>query len=856
MNKNNRSGGVKFRELEYSQSPAKNIQDKNNVLRCKEDILKLFAKPSLENDSSKENSVEALAEKSSQENVASVGKRPQMKPRIDIIREKPRLAVVQSNFVDSSAKALSPSSNKKIYNVMIGKISTRKHKQWDSDGLLEVTGTSAVLKDAKGKYIGRTTVKPETIEEGFRICMSGKEIEIVELASLDDIQARQGSGNQHDNDSYESVAPPPAKKARTTKAFVPVKSGSSLHFNYEPLVMPHPPLDFEWSQDRDEQKIHEVSVDGCLASVLRPHQREGVVFLYKCIMGMNDPKFKGAILADEMGLGKTLQCICLIWTLLKKGPTGKPVLKKVLIVTPSSLCGNWNKEFGRWLGSMKISPYVVESNKRKVKDFTKTPRACVMIVSYETLVKNIDDVKKVNFDLMICDEGHRLKNSEVKAIKLLSKLNCQRQILLTGTPLQNDLQEFYTLANFVNPGILGSFSEFKSYYEHPIVNSKRAAADEEEVAIGQARAQELHERSKTFILRRTNNLIDRYLPKKHELVVFCRLTREQENLYSLTTDYWFNRSLIGGCVTAPLIVVMALKKICNHPYLFTSEKNQILDEVLPNVPTNLSSINTSLAYSSKFKVVQSIFQELKSTQEKIVLISYFTQTLDLLEKICCSEQLQFCRLDGNTPAAARNKIVDRFNSKDNSCTRGVGLNLVGASRLILFDSDWNPANDAQAMARIWRDGQKRSVYIYRLLTTGTIEEKIYQRQINKMGLSDAVIDANYLSSLKLSASELKDLFTLDSQTLSVTHDLMECICNGSGDIPCNEVTESQQSNSEDSRDCQLALKKAQPQHQITINQLLSWQHFKQPVSLDLLKELMLQHVQQYVTFIFKNTVEK
>lgn len=181
--------------------------------------------------------------------------------------------------------------------------------------------------------------------------------------------------------------------------------------------MPHPPIDFDWSNENDTLKIHEVSVDGCLASVLRPHQREGVIFLYKCIMGMNDSNFNGAILADEMGLGKTLQCISLIWTLLKKGPYGKPVVKRVLIVAPSSLCGNWNKEFKRWLGTIKIAPFVVEG-KQKVKDFLKSPRACVMIISYDSFIRNVDEINKLNFDLIICDEGHRLKNSEVKTLKV------------------------------------------------------------------------------------------------------------------------------------------------------------------------------------------------------------------------------------------------------------------------------------------------------------------------------------------------------------------------------------------------------------------------------------------------------
>ncbi|KAJ8672727.1 hypothetical protein QAD02_003987 [Eretmocerus hayati] len=860
MNRNNRSGGIKFRELDYSHNTTSIDEVKKNDLRSKEDVLKLFAvshdvpvkEGNCENviitdDIPDSTGAKVIDEPNAQ--VLKIVTQPKSEKE-NVIKE----LGVQSNTVDSCA--VKTVSNKRIYNVMIGKISTRKHKVWDSDGFLEVTDKRAVLKDENGKVLGSITVKPDTIEEGSRLCMGGKEIEIVDQASSQDVQSSQ-SCNQK-----KETTEPPQKKTKLSKNFVPVKSGCKLNFNYEPLIMPNPPVDLD--QDT-EQKLHEVSVDGCLCSVLRPHQREGITFLYKCIMGMNNPNYKGAILADEMGLGKTLQCIALIWTLLKKGPYngGKPVLKRVIITAPASLCGNWNKEFKRWLGSIKISPYVVDS-KQKVKDFTKTPRARVMIISYEMFLRNVDDVNSLNFDLLICDEGHRLKNSEVKLIKSLNQLSCRRRILLTGTPVQNDLQEFYTLANFVNPGIFGSFSEYKAYYEQAIVKSQFTTTEEEEVSEGQARAKELYERSRSFIIRRTNHLINQYLPQKHELVVFCRPTLEQKNLYSLVTDYWFNRAFIEGNAN-PLAVITVLKKICNHPFLFTSEKGNILDEVLPSIPTNLSAINNSTLYSSKFEMVKAVFQDLKQTQEKIVVVSYFTQTLDLLERVCHAESLQFCRLDGNTATKARTKIVDNFNSKDNSNCRvfllsakagGVGLNLVGASRLILFDSDWNPANDLQALARIWREGQKRSTYLYRFLTTGTIEEKIYQRQISKTGLSEAVVDATYgESSLKLSKSELKDLFTLDTQTFSVTHDLMGCDCFES-DLEENLSEEEVDKGSSESRNCQFDLKRKRPQQQVSINQLLSWQHYKQPIPEDLLKDLMLHQVRDIITFIFKNTLEK
>lgn len=162
----------------------------------------------------------------------------------------------------------------------------------------------------------------------------------------------------------------------------------------------------------------QVSVDACLTNVLRPHQRDGVIFLYECIMGIKIENNFGAILADEMGLGKTLQCITLIWTLLKKGPFGKPVLKHVLIVTPSSLCNNWKKEFIHWLGSHRIFPFVADS-KNKPQNFKRQPRSQVLIISYEMFVRSYEEIKEINFDLIICDEGHRLKNSNIQAAKVI-----------------------------------------------------------------------------------------------------------------------------------------------------------------------------------------------------------------------------------------------------------------------------------------------------------------------------------------------------------------------------------------------------------------------------------------------------
>ncbi|KOC70712.1 DNA repair and recombination protein RAD54B [Habropoda laboriosa] len=652
-------------------------------------------------------------------------------------------------------------SNKIIFHVVMGKKSTRKHKKWEDDGILEVTGKYAILKDTEGHIIHRTTVKPESLVEGFRMYMDNKEIEIIDRAT---------SKCLPNESSQKPIPEPPAKKFKSSssKSCLPLGSlYTELKLRCDPLVMPSINLSKDWVENGTSENEKEVSVDTCLVNVLRPHQRRGIVFLYKCIMGLNTPNYFGAILADEMGLGKTLQCIAFIWTLLKKGPYGHPTVKNVLIVTPSSLCNNWNKEFKHWLGFHRISPYVVNA-KNKPKDFKKQIRNSVMIISYDMLIRCQEEIEQIVFDLIICDEGHRLKNNDIKVAKILKNSNCKRKILLTGTPMQNDLQEFFSLIDFVNPGILGSNHEFKNYYENPIVASRCPNASYDVVSLGTERASELHEKTKSFILRRTQETINEYLPSKHELIIFCRLSNEQESLYSHVTDIWFNKSILNNSVPH-LTIITTLKKICNHPELFYNEKNEFLQSDFKN-SSKISNIKdvSKKSYCGKISVVQALMRNLRKTDEKLVLISYYTQTLDLLETVCNAEGLQFLRLDGSTSSSARSKIVERFNSKcDNSKVfllsakaGGVGLNLPGASRLILFDSDWNPASDSQAMARIWRDGQKKDVYIIRLLTTGTIEEKIFQRQINKASLSETVVNLNCIASLKLSTSELKvRLFT-------------------------------------------------------------------------------------------------
>nr|XP_012228606.1 PREDICTED: DNA repair and recombination protein RAD54B-like isoform X2 [Linepithema humile] len=753
----------------------------------------------------------------------------------------------ETSSVDSSQ-----ADTKIVFNVMYGKVTSKKHKTWDGDGLLEVIGKSATLKDLDGKIMGKTRIDPNNAVAGFRFIIGQKQIEITDEVSQELVPEK--NSKKIIEESLQN------RLQASTKPFVPLLSPTKtgLVLNHEPLVMPYMNSCAAWISPENLQKEQEVLVDSCLAAKLREHQRQGIVFLYECVMGLRASDYFGAILADEMGLGKTLQCITLIWTMLKKGPYGKPIVKRVLIITPSSLCNNWDKEFTKWLGSHRISPYVV-NGKNKPKDFNKHPRNSVMIISYEMFMKSHVEINEITFDLIICDEGHKLKNSDIKAAKLLYEINCKKRIILTGTPIQNDLMEFYTLIDLVNHGILGTPVEYKHYYEGPIVASQCPHADDDVLSLGNERAKELHERTKPFILRRTQQAINKYLPSKNEMVLFCSLSSEQQELYSLVTDAWYNKLCIQNKNIMHLSIITALKKICNHPNLFINDKENALHDILPKTTARTQQDENFTKYCGKVTIVQTLMRNLKKTDEKLVLVSYYTQTLDLLETVCTMERLKFLRLDGSTSSSTRSKVIEHFNTQTDDSrvfllsakAGGVGLNLPGASRLVLFDSDWNPASDAQAMARIWRDGQKRDVYIYRLLTTGTIEEKIYQRQISKIGLSESVVDLNHLGSLKLSATELKDLFTLTTDTVSLTHDLMNCSCSGQNNEHLS--TEKLEASDNETRDCQFTIQDKSSEKNLTMNQLLDWQHYKQPIPLDIMQGIMLTEISANITFIFKNS---
>ncbi|KAI0093730.1 DNA repair protein, SNF2 family [Irpex rosettiformis] len=575
---------------------------------------------------------------------------------------------------------------------------------------------------------------------------------------------------------------------------------------YNGLYNPHKSLKQLLGGGKDKKtKVNKVAVviDPRLCKVLRPHQVEGVKFLYKCTTGMLVENQYGCIMADEMGLGKTLQCIALLWTLIKQSPrAGKPTIEKCIIACPSSLVKNWANELEKWLGKDAISALAVDGKGTKAELLQKVARWVaaggrnvsqpVMIVSYETLRTLTAHIAGATIGLLLCDEGHRLKNSDSLTFVALNSLNVKRRVILSGTPIQNDLSEYFSLLNFANPNFLGSKNDFRKNFENAIIRGRDADASDAVKAESEKKLKELGGLVTKFIIRRTNDLLSKYLPVKYEQVVFCRPSNLQLELYRLFIKSPEIQALLRGTDSQPLKAINILKKLCNHPELLDLPSDLRGSDHL--IPEGFGGAGASARergrnqdvhceWSGKFLVLERFLHRIRTeTTDKIVLISNYTQTLDLFEKMLRSKKYGYFRLDGTMTINKRQKLVDQFNNPEgkefvfllSSKAGGCGINLIGANRLILFDPDWNPAADQQALARVWRDGQKKECFVYRFISTGTIEEKIFQRQANKQALSSAVVDEKEDTERHFSLDALRKLFLFNENTLCETHETFKC----------------------------------------------------------------------------------
>lgn len=311
-------------------------------------------------------------------------------------------------------------------------------------------------------------------------------------------------------------------------------------------------------------------------------------------------------------------------------------------------------------------------------------------------------------------------------------LQTKRRVLLSGTPIQNDLTEYYSLLNFVNPGMLGTSIEFRRQYENAIIKGQDANSTDKEREKAQAKLKELTNLVNKCLIRRTSALLTKYLPIKFEMVVCVKMSSVQVDLYkSFLKSDSVRREMMKSAdqkASMPALSnITSLKKLCNHPDLIydkIAERAEGFENAAKNLPSNYSTKDLRPELGGKLMLLDCMLASLKTnTTDKIVLVSNYTQTLDLFERLSRKRGYNYVRLDGTMTIKKRGKVVENFNKPDSqdfifmlsSKAGGCGLNLIGANRLIMFDPDWNPANDEQAMARVWRDGQKKPCFIYRFV---------------------------------------------------------------------------------------------------------------------------------------------
>eukprot|EP00736_Rhodelphis_marinus_P007109 Rmarinus@m.22148 len=716
----------------------------------------------------------------------------------------------------SKSESISPEDTPPImgyYSVAYRDRLNRKRKGYE-DGVLIVNHTTGkvMLKNMMGRDVTKSAVRSnrfqKMLKEGDELEVGSKDVEV--LAHLE--EQAFASGAAFLSHTSGKVVPSLQRFRKASTSLLQNKKQSDETTDPSKAQTTLPPNAVVLYSPQQTGEVP-VVVDPFLGNKLRPHQIEGVKFMYHCVTSEEEAyggQGSGCILADAPGLGKTLQTITLLWTLLKQSKTGKPKVKKALIVTPSSIVRNWSNEFRKWLGTQRLRPLVISGGSESastVDDFVKIERYQVLILSYDMARSYAEKLREIQIGVLVCDEGHRLKKlGGTKLWKNLTSLRVSRRVILSGTPLQNDLKEFFALAEFVKPGILGDLCMFRQVFEQPIVKGQCSTATPAERAIADSRCTELQRLTRSIMLRRTDAVLRCMLLPKTDVVLCCRPSAVQGAIYRefLRSKAVASALSLTEQSAIALTCVTQLRKLCNSPALLrnpdaeATESNstdaqivahevltKALEKIGPDEGIQKVQELEAVRFSGKFVVLGFILRAtIETAQEKIVVVSNYAATLSLIETYCKHVwNLPTLRLDGSTAVQQRQTIVDRFNATYQKATvfllsakaGGVGLNLTAARRLVLVEPDWNPATDRQAYGRVWRDGQKKPVFIYRLLLTGSIDEKIYQRQIMKQDLERSVGTGGEMTAQtarSMSRDELRAVFEFSQSTDSLTFDAL------------------------------------------------------------------------------------
>ncbi|KAL7231043.1 hypothetical protein ACSBR2_009341 [Camellia fascicularis] len=539
---------------------------------------------------------------------------------------------------------------------------------------------------------------------------------------------------------------------------------------------------------------------GKIAKMLYPHQRDGMKWLWSLHC-----QGKGGILGDDMGLGKTMQ-ICGFLA----GLFHSCLIKRALVVAPKTLLPHWIKELSVVGLSEKTREYFgtcVKARQYELQYILQDKG--VLLTTYDIVRNNAKSLRgdyyfhdersedDITWDYMILDEGHLIKNPGTQRAKSLLEIPAAHRIVISGTPIQNNLKELWALFNFCCPELLGDKNWFKEKYESAILRGNEKNASDREKRIGSTVAKEFRERIQPYFLRRLKSEVfceddsteDAKLSRKNEIIVWLKLTSCQRQLYEAFLKSELVLSAFDG---SPLAALTILKKICDHPLLLTK---RAAEDVLEGMDSMVNQEDTVVAEKLAMHIAdvteRSVFEEKHNVSCKITFILslldnlisdghcvlIFSQTrkmLNLIQESLVIEGYEFLRIDGTTKASDRLKIVNDFQEGVGapiflltSQVGGLGLTLTKADRVIVVDPAWNPSTDNQSVDRAYRIGQKKDVIVYRLMTCGTIEEKIYRKQIFKGGLFKTATEHKEQTRY-FSQQDLRELFSLPKEGFDVS----------------------------------------------------------------------------------------
>ncbi len=486
-----------------------------------------------------------------------------------------------------------------------------------------------------------------------------------------------------------------------------------------------------WKQISTFSTMDNATLPKGINAEFREYQVKGfgwLWFLYQ--YGLN------GILADDMGLGKTLQALALIQKAKEKDKQAPN-----LVICPTSVVFNWESEIQKFAPSLKCLKLSGVERKELFKDIKKYD---VVITSYALIRRDIEKLKKHEFRYVILDESQNIKNAESITAQSVKKLNCRHKLALSGTPIENRLEELWSVFDFLMPGFLFNQSEFNYRYVNPIVERQDKAVEKR-----------LKSQIYPFILRRMKRDVAKDLPDKVENIAYCELTPEQKDFYlevlDSTKEELFKSIEQKGLEKSRMSIFSALlrlRQICCHPRLYDKE--------------NIKGINQS----GKFEHLKEMLEEIISEGHRVLLFSQFVDMLDITREWLIKSGIKHEYLTGSTKN--RQEVVERFNSDStipifliSLKAGGTGLNLTGADYVIHYDPWWNPAVEDQATDRAYRIGQKKKVFVYRLITKGTVEEKIQKLKQRKRNLVDSVISVDRNISKTLTYADLQDIFSID-----------------------------------------------------------------------------------------------